>query len=397
MWDDSRKARLREDLLGWFAGRKRQLPWRDAASLYGTWISEIMLQQTTVSAVIPYYERFLKRFPDVKALACADESTVLELWSGLGYYRRASMLHQSARIIVGDHGGILPQTREQWRSLPGVGDYASGAIASIGLGECVPALDANAKRVLTRWLCADSRCAEKMKGKQLERLAAEIVDPRMPGDWNEAVMELGALVCRSQGPKCSDCPVFIWCRAGSAGTAGTIPSATKRLEPTAVTLAQLVVAVDDKLLLVAPGSPPLARCLEGPSVVRNDFSTLHRGLWGFPTSAWYLAGSSFSMNPCELWQPVMSAMKMDHLAAEPRLVGECRHTITRYRLHIQVYLLRVTKGRVFGNSREGPKDIEPGAVGGDSSPFSLFTRSLVGVPVSRLAMRVLATALPPKS
>ena len=153
---------MRRDLLAWYDAEARRLPWRERPSLYGTWISEIMLQQTTVATVIPYWERFMARLPDVGALAAADESEVLTLWSGLGYYRRARSLHQAARQIAADHAGRLPTDAVGWRALPGVGDYTAGAVASIGAGERVPAVDANARRVLTRWLCDSEAAAAEL-------------------------------------------------------------------------------------------------------------------------------------------------------------------------------------------------------------------------------------------
>ena len=214
----------RSRLLDWFDDHQRELPWRQNRSLYGTWISEVMLQQTTVAVVVPYWEKFLTAFPDVAALAAATEEDVLSHWSGLGYYRRAHQLHAAARMVVADLGGALPRDREGWRALPGIGPYASGAIASIGLGERVPAIDANSRRVLSRWLVSDPAAAVKLQPAHLELTGGTLVDEARPGDWNEALMELGALVCRAADPRCQVCPIGGLCRAGVAGTAGRIPS-----------------------------------------------------------------------------------------------------------------------------------------------------------------------------
>ncbi len=162
---DQTIRRLRRSVLAWYDARRRDLPWRRDPTLYGIWISEMMLQQTTVAAVVPYWQRFVARFPDVAVLAAATEPEVLEHWSGLGYYRRAQHLHAAARAVVANHGGRLPLSVEGWRALPGVGPYAAGAIASIGLGLPVPAVDANVRRVITRWVAADAVAGEAMPAR----------------------------------------------------------------------------------------------------------------------------------------------------------------------------------------------------------------------------------------
>ena len=200
--------RLRASLLRWYDRHQRKLPWRGISDPYRTWVSEIMLQQTRVAAVLEHYGRFLRRFPDVERLARARESSVLAAWSGLGYYRRARMLHQAARVIVRERGGTLPTTSAEWRQLPGIGRYTAAAIASIGSGEPVAVVDGNVERVVGR-LFGDGR-----KGAPQVWAAAErLLDRRRPGDFNQAMMELGATVCLPGQPQCGECPIARWCRS----------------------------------------------------------------------------------------------------------------------------------------------------------------------------------------
>lgn len=322
-------------LLAWFDRHARDLPWRREPDLYRTWISEMMLQQTTVAAVIPFWERFTARFPDVEALAAADEAEVLALWSGLGYYRRARMLHAAARQIVAAQGGRLPTDRAGWVALPGVGDYAAGAIASIGLGEAVPALDANARRVLVRWAAADPLAAAAWTPARLRALGAVLVPAARPGAWNEAVMELGATVCRARDPHCPACPVGAWCRAGLAGTAAQVPPPVVRTTALPVALSMAVVRRGDQLLLLPPGSGPVLSPAAWGEPARADLGGLHRGLWGLPTTPWYpspadaAARQEDSLDRWRCWAGPT-------LVGAPVVAGRVSHAITRFRLSVTV-------------------------------------------------------------
>jgi A/G-specific adenine glycosylase len=209
-----RQGRFLQDLAGWFERQKRSLPWRDDPSLYRVWISEIMLQQTTVAAVVPFFERFLKRFPDVKTLARAPQEDVLLQWAGLGYYSRARNLHRGAQQIVASGG--FPQTREGWLEVPGVGPYTAGAILSIALDQPEAILDGNIERVLARVRRMQS--APALLKRRMWRLSEAIVCEAhrrgvRPSVINQALMELGATVCTPRNPKCSECPVRGACRA----------------------------------------------------------------------------------------------------------------------------------------------------------------------------------------
>jgi A/G-specific adenine glycosylase len=204
--------KFQRELLAWFDSHARDLPWRRTADPYGIWVSEIMLQQTRVAAVLDYYSRFLALFPTVAALALAQEPAVLAAWSGLGYYRRAKMMHRAAQVVVQEHKGALPNTAAALRKLPGIGEYTSSAIASIAFGEPVAVVDGNVERVLRRVFPeAEKPATPSAQAKWLRDRAASLVDPERPGDFNQSMMELGATVCLPQRPLCLQCPVQPFC------------------------------------------------------------------------------------------------------------------------------------------------------------------------------------------
>ena len=212
------KALFGRLLLRWYDANKRDLPWRKDRDPYRVWISEIMLQQTRVAAVVEYYRRFLEKFPDVHALAAAKGSSVLAAWSGLGYYCRARALHEAARVIVGERDGKFPQTAEEWETLPGIGRYTAAAVASIAFGQRAAVVDGNVQRVL-------SRIAKKqLTREQAWSNAGALLSRARPGDFNQALMELGATVCVPRDPKCLACPVMSLCR-----TRGELPSGKKEI------------------------------------------------------------------------------------------------------------------------------------------------------------------------
>src|ERR1700677_4474001 len=204
--------KFQRELLAWFDSHARDLPWRRSADPYGIWVSEIMLQQTRVAAVLDYYSRLLALFPTVAALALAEEPAVLAAWSGLGYYRRAKMMHRAAQVVVQEHKGALPTTAAELRKLPGIGEYTSSAIASIAFNEQVAVVDGNVERVLLRVFPEGEQPATPAaQAKWLRDRAASLVDPERPGDFNQSMMELGATVCLPQRPLCLQCPVQPFC------------------------------------------------------------------------------------------------------------------------------------------------------------------------------------------
>ena len=214
---------MRAVLLTWYRAHKRDLPWRTTRDPYRIWVSEIMLQQTRVAAVLEHYRLFLAAFPTVKGLAAASEAEVLALWSGLGYYRRARMLHRAAKIVMEEFAGAIPRTAEGLRALPGVGAYTAAAVASIAFGEPVAVVDGNVERVLAR--VAGWSAAEVGFATSVGTFAGALVDPQQPGDFNQGMMELGATVCLPRGPLCLGCPWQSWCR-----TRGEHPVPTRRAQ-----------------------------------------------------------------------------------------------------------------------------------------------------------------------
>ncbi|MBM2850845.1 MAG: mutY [Anaerolineales bacterium] len=215
-------------LLDWYALHKRQLPWRDERDPYRLWISEIMLQQTQVETVIPYYRRWLKHFPTVRALAAAPQAEVLALWEGLGYYARARNLHRAAQRIVGEHGGHLPRTLDGLRALPGIGRYTAAAIASIAFGVDAAVLDGNVKRVLARVFDVREDVKSPRGEKRLWEIAEALAPRGRAGDYNQAIMDLGATICTPRAPKCDVCPLRSPCAARKLGVQLERPVARSR-------------------------------------------------------------------------------------------------------------------------------------------------------------------------
>jgi A/G-specific adenine glycosylase len=201
---------LRRSLLAWYDANRRDLPWRRDADPYRVWVSEIMLQQTRVAAVLDHYVRWMQRFPTIHDLAKAREQSVLARWSGLGYYHRARRMHQAAKVIARERKGEFPRTAEAWRELPGVGRYTAAAIASIAFGEPVAVVDGNVERVLVRIFGA-------AEGREVAwRRAESLLDRTRPGDFNQAMMELGATICTPRAPQCLLCPLYKWCQLRGA-------------------------------------------------------------------------------------------------------------------------------------------------------------------------------------
>jgi A/G-specific adenine glycosylase len=256
---------VRRLLLAWYYQHRRDLPWRGESSPYRIWVAEVMLQQTQVTTVIPYYRRFLDRFPTVATLANAPLADVLKLWEGLGYYARARNLHKAAIEIVEKYTGQLPQTYAELRQLPGFGEYTAGAVASIAFGEVVPTIDGNVKRVLARLFAIEEDITRGKVARRLKEIAVALVDPDHPGDWTQALMELGAMVCSPKNPLCSTCPLQALCQAHLQGIEHRLPvkPAKKALPHYNVTAA--IIRQNDKVLIAQ-------RPLEG----------MLGGLWEFP-------------------------------------------------------------------------------------------------------------------
>jgi A/G-specific adenine glycosylase len=268
----SRANALRRRLLAWYDANQRRLPWRfpqHGADPYRVWLAEVMLQQTQVRAAIPYYERFVARYPTLEALAAADDDAVFALWSGLGYYARCRNLLAAARAALARHGG-LPASLELLRALPGFGPYTAGAVASIAFAIPVAAVDGNVARVLARLFLVEGDPATPRVRKRLWALAGALVPAARPGDFTQALMELGATVCPKAAPSCARCPVAPLCRARAAGRQRSVPAPRRRPGRSRRTLACAVVLRDGDVLLVRRPSGGLFGGLWAPPGVEIE-------------------------------------------------------------------------------------------------------------------------------
>jgi A/G-specific adenine glycosylase len=218
---------LVKPLLLWYATSKRDLPWRRTRDPYAIWVAEVMLQQTTVPAVTPYFEKWLKRFPDVRSLARAPLQSVLKAWQGLGYYQRARNLHQAAQTVVEKHAAKIPRGYDTMSGLPGFGPYTTAAVQSLAFGKPYPVLDANVRRVMMRVMGLHGE-ADGRHDKAILAVLQRLIDRTAPGDFNQSMMELGALICRSRNPLCAACPVPEFCRAFERGEQEIIPKPKRR-------------------------------------------------------------------------------------------------------------------------------------------------------------------------
>ena len=247
--DQGWRRRLRSRILKWYDQNGRKLPWRESADPYRIWISEIMLQQTTVAAVVPYFERFIKRFPTVQDLAVAEQDEVLRLWEGLGYYSRARNLHKAANVITDQLDGQFPESADELQTLPGVGPYTAGAVSSFAFNRPAPILEANTLRLYSRLIELDIDPRGTEGQKKLWKFAAWIVSPRRSADFNQAVMDIGSQVCRPLDPDCLKCPLMASCKAFEAGRQAEIPLAKKKPEITDVTEVSVAVRKGSQFLM----------------------------------------------------------------------------------------------------------------------------------------------------
>ena len=256
---------VRSGLIHWFDAHRRDLPWRRTRDPYRILVAEYLLQRTRVASGAPYYERFLARFPDVRTLASASEDDVLRAWEGLGFYRRARNLHRAARAIVEGHGGRVPEGAAVLAELPGIGPYTAGAVASVAFGERVPAVDGNVGRVLARLYRIETDVTKGEGRERLRTLARQLVPPSRPGDFNQALMELGATVCTPRAPRCRDCPLERLCLARKAGVQASLPRLAPRRIPASARVGFGLVESDGRVLMV-----------------RRSAEGLLGGLWSLP-------------------------------------------------------------------------------------------------------------------
>ena len=310
------RKRFRKRLRAWYARNARDLPWRSSRDPYRVWVSEIMLQQTQVATVRPYFERFVAAFPSVRALAEADEEHVLRLWEGLGYYRRASQLHTAAQCVIRDHGGVFPRDPQAVRRLPGVGRYTAGAILSIAFDLPQPILEANTTRLFSRLLAWRGDPASKAGQELLWAMAEALLPRKHVGQFNQALMELGSEVCQGRLPRCDACPVIDLCQARAANLQTRIPPPKKKRPAEPRHEAAVIVRRRGRVLLL--------RQPEGGRWAR---------LWDFPR--FQLDGQSPQAAPLELVRMVREETGVD-IAIGQRLTT-IKHGVTRFRITLDCY------------------------------------------------------------
>lgn len=321
--DAAWRKRFRRRLATWYGHHARDLPWRRNRDPYRIWVSEIMLQQTQVATVGPYFERFLKSFPTIRALARADEQEVLRKWEGLGYYRRARQLHQAARILVEEHEGRFPRDGDAVRRLPGVGRYTAGAILSIAFDAPEPILEANTTRLFSRLLSYRDTPTAAAGQRLLWAMAQSVLPRREVGRFNQAMMELGSQVCLPREPGCDACPVAPLCRAFAEGAQDEIPRPKAKPPLEARHEAALIVRRRGRVLLV--------RCPDGGRWA---------GLWDFPR--FQVRAQEKSTRRREL---VDNVQRQTGITVEPgRHVKTLKHGVTRFRITLDCYEAEYVSG-----------------------------------------------------
>lgn len=312
---------LADNLLAWYAQNARQLPWRGLSDPYAIWVSEVMLQQTRVETVIPYYQRWMARFPDVESLAAASQDQVLALWEGLGYYSRARNLHRAARIVVEEHGGELPRDPGALRRLPGVGRYTAAALASIAFGQDEPTLDGNIRRVLARLFDVAEPHRSTQSEKILWQLAGEHLPAGKAGDYNQALMELGATVCAPRDPDCPNCPLAGICLAYQRGVQANRPVKTPKAPTPHHTVTAAVIQRNGRVL-----------------IAQRPNHGLLGGMWEFPGGVQQPGENLASCLQREIRE------ELDVEIAVGRPIGVYQHAYTHFRVTLHAFLCSLLNG-----------------------------------------------------
>ncbi|MCH7720406.1 MAG: A/G-specific adenine glycosylase [Planctomycetes bacterium] len=328
---------VRRRVLAWYRAHRRDLPWRRlSVDPYATLVVEMMAQQTQITTVLPYYRRFLKRFPTVRSLARADIDDVLPYWAGLGYYRRCHHLHAAARMIVEDFGGRWPRDVETLQTLPGVGRYTAGAVASIAFGVPTPAVDGNVKRVLVRLLGLDGWPDSPGATERIWAAAGELVAPRRPGEFNQGLMGIGSRVCRPHRPDCGVCPLRACCRFAIHGGPDPLRRNSKRTTVTATTLVTVALQRHGQLFYR-----------------RRPNTGLWAGLWEWPTDA-----PNDSERPHRVAERLVSGVSSGHQGRVQRFhtmthqLSHRRITFHAYRVVVDGVTMRAADGRWLREGRE---------------------------------------------
>lgn len=319
---------LRRSLLAWYRANRRDLPWRRSRDPYRIWLAEIMLQQTRIAAVLPYYERFLARFPSVAQLARARESEVLKYWAGLGYYSRARNLHRAAKQIVAEHNARFPSKIYDALALPGIGNYTAAAILSIAFDVPLAALDGNAARVLARLFAIRGDLRAPKTWKRLGTVARGLIPAKFPGDWNQGLMELGETICTPRAPQCARCPLARHCKARTLGIAHRLPAARRKRAATRVRVAATIFL------------DPVGRTLLMKNHGAHDLA-IFSGLWQFPAVALKSNNGGARAEISSYLRENFNSLDVAPQSLVP--LPAASHTVTYRRLALLPFLARVEK------------------------------------------------------
>jgi A/G-specific adenine glycosylase len=321
---------LRRDLLIWYSRNKRDLPWRHTRDPYRVWISEVMLQQTQVNTVIPYFNRFVEKYPDLRSLSNASLDDVLKSWEKMGYYARARNLHKAAGRVLAEMNGEIPDDTAVFRTLPGVGEYINAAVMSIAFGKPLAVVDGNVKRVLARLFSIEAPVNHSSSAKIFREKAGDLLDEENPGDFNQAMMELGATVCTPSNPRCDTCPVRRYCRACLAGEQDRLPVRQKRKKTPRYHIAVGVVRKDDRIL-----------------ITRRKPSGLLGGLWEFPGGK--IKRGELPEEACrrEIEEEVSLSVEVNDL------IIHVDHAYSHFKIAVDVFDCRYEAGTV---ELDGPTD-----------------------------------------
>lgn len=333
------KSRLRHALARWYAENKRLLPWRNTSDPYAIWVSEVMLQQTQVNTVIPYYERFMERFESIFLLAAATDRQVLKAWEGLGYYARIRHLHQAAKTVVTHHNGEIPSRWDAFHALPGVGDYIAAAVLSIAYDRPYAVVDGNVKRVLSRLVCMDLPVNKQTGHKTYQYLADELLDRKRPGNHNQALMELGALICTPRNPLCGICVLAPFCRALKTGSVDQFPKRIKKAPSPQYDIAVGVVVKNGRLLITQ-------RKAEG----------LLGGLWEFPGGKIGRRESPAQACLREIKEETGLDVHIKHH------LTQVRHAYTHFKIVMDVFICTYGSGKVRLNGPVSHRWVTPQAI-----------------------------------
>ena len=323
---------IRSPLISWYRIHFRDLPWRKSDNPYAIWVSEVMLQQTQVATVIPYYEKFLKDYPDIKTLANTDLQKILKNWEGLGYYARARNLHRAADVIQHDHNGKVPHDYNTLRKLPGIGDYIASAILSIAFGKPFAVVDGNVKRVIARLLMIDHPVNKASSHNVFKRYADKLLDKMDPGSFNQAMMELGALICTPRNPDCPSCPVSNSCMAFGKKKTHIYPNRVRSPKTPEYHIAVGVVFKNNRVL-----------------ITRRKPHGLLGGLWEFPGGKVKTGETAQEACIREIKEEVNLDVEID------TFLKQVKHAYTHFKIVMDVFICRFVSGRV---RLSGPVDFK---------------------------------------